>query len=121
MIEDNFNNNEFEFNINLENKTEKIKKYDYLKYAQDPLTSQNCRNAVSGAYYPFKNGSSEVMNLYCIRDCTGVNYKNEVRKDPVNCFYDNPEQFENHRKITLNKNLKDKWYKRQVELKSNKN
>ena len=106
---------------NLGEKYIKSNKYDFLKFGQDPLSSQNCRNAVTGAYYPFKNGSIDSMRLYCIRDCTGVNYKNELRKDPINCYYDNPEQYESHRKIPLNKNLKDQWYKKQIKLKSNEN
>jgi hypothetical protein len=66
------------------------------------------RHAESGQIYKYLVGSTDEALLFKVADATGRN----KRKERLALYYDSPEQFEKHHFITLNQNIKDKWYEK---------
>ena len=64
------------------------------------------RNAVTGQYTPYLVGSVNEDLFFTVSDCVGRN----GRKDPLQLYYDTPEQYENHQFIILRQEIKQKWY-----------
>jgi len=64
------------------------------------------RNAVTGERYEYKVGSKEQDLFYSVALCTGEN----GMKESLSLFYDSPEQYENHRFISLNVTEKSEWH-----------
>lgn len=66
------------------------------------------KNAVSGSRTGALVGSKEEGMYFKVMDCSGHN----GRQEPLNFYYDTPEQYENHFFIHLKQCEKDDWYKR---------
>ena len=83
-------------------------------------TSNNkqVRNGVYGSVYPFSNGSAKTRTLFSVMDATGrcdssgIRLKSgKVNKTSNLIYYDNPEQYMQHRKVRVQKEVIDKWRK----------
>jgi hypothetical protein len=78
-------------------------------YGSGPNGSR-IRNAVTGQYYPYLVGSVNEDLLFKVVDASGRN----CRQEPLILFYDSPEQYENHKFVTLNQQLKEQWYQKSL-------
>jgi hypothetical protein len=63
------------------------------------------RDAVTGAFMPYRVGSKDEDLFFSILVATGENGKRE----PMLLFYDNPEQYERHFYTELPKQAKNAW------------
>ena len=99
----------------------KIKKQQYYP-SNTPSTF--IVNAVTGMPYPFLVGSHESRRLFKVYDTLGHNDRegrplNKGTKTPINphpnhLFYDDPDQFMRHQKMTLNPELIQQWHERKA-------
>ena len=69
------------------------------------------RNAVTGQLYPYIVGHRNEDLLFKVSDSSGRN----GRKETITLFYDSPDQYENHRFVTLDPSLKQKWLERSLQ------
>lgn len=86
----------------------------------------NIVNAMTGVKYPYKVGTFESLRLYSVIDATtmcdnkGVRIKStdmETETGRTNyLYYDSPQQYMQHRKVTLDPEVVLKWRKRVMEL-----
>ena len=77
-----------------------------FKNAQNTLHRDFCKNAVTGANYPYLGSTNEAYdNLFVYRNVTGV----LDLANPFNLYYDSPEQCENHLGIKINDHIKNSW------------
>jgi hypothetical protein len=79
------------------------------------------RNAITGMWYSHDHpkckylvGSAQEELFFKASLCTGEDelYYRDNRKNSLLLFYDSPEQFERHQKITLSQPLKEKWHEK---------
>ena len=71
------------------------------------------KNAFTGHIYPYRVGSLDSLQLYKVMDSTGIIDNNGVKLNKMKrpnsttnaLYYDNPEEYMNHRRIKLNKKL----------------
>jgi hypothetical protein len=66
------------------------------------------RNAVSGARTRSLVGSKDENMFFQVADCTGF----DGRREPLNLYYDSPEQYENHFFVNLEQHVKEAWHRR---------
>jgi hypothetical protein len=89
-------------NILLNNKKKAIEFYSTSLFPGSKI-----RGAIGGSYYPgFKVGSREEDLFFKIACSTGDCKDNNI------CFFDTPEQFENHMHISIDQSVKEKWYEK---------
>lgn len=84
-------------------------------------------NAVTGIEYPYRTGSLEARQLFKVVDTIGTcdNKGFKLKKNaleypnpsPNHCYYDNPQQYVTHRRMTVQPELIERWNKTQEELK----
>lgn len=65
-------------------------------------------NAKTNQPYDVRYGSKHEDGLFSVILATG-----ETGQTPITLFYDNPEQYERHFRISLSKEAKHRWYKKQ--------
>jgi hypothetical protein len=76
-------------------------------YSTSIFPGSKIRGAIGGAYYPgFKVGSRDEDLFFKIACSTGDCRDNNI------CFFDTPEQFENHMHTTVAQPIKEKWYEK---------
>lgn len=80
----------------------KYYKYKYIEMYASGDTGQRIRNAITGITHDDKVGSKQ-EDLYFKAKSVG-NLK------IGSLFYESPEQFEKHQFMTLNNEIKEKWY-----------
>ena len=68
-------------------------------------------NAITGVKYPWNVGSFEENHLWKVVNCT--------RFIPMTYFYDSPEQYEAHKRVTIDPESKAAWYTLQQNLEWN--
>ena len=68
------------------------------------------RNAVSGSKTPYLVGSRHEDLFFKVTESSGVN----GRKEPLQLYYDSPEQYENHFFVLLDSSVKSNWHKRNL-------
>ena len=73
-------------------------------------TGSRIRNAVSGSRTRVLVGSKEEGKFFQVSECSGYN----ERREPLNLYYDSPEQYENHFFVHLEQEVKQNWHKRYV-------
>jgi hypothetical protein len=82
-------------------------------------------NAVTGVAYPWRTGTLEAKRLFKIVDTLGT-YDSSGKKmksnalpnsSPNHCYYDSPQQFMNHRKLTVQPAFIQQWEATQELLK----
>lgn len=77
------------------------------------------KNAMTGVEYPWRVGSLEALRLFKVVDTFG-NYdsngyklkpsaKSYPNPSPNQCYYDSPQQFMTHRKMTVQPELIARW------------
>ena len=76
-----------------------------FNYFMQDRQGRNIINALTGFIYPFKVGSKEEKQFWRVM----IPYYKEGSWEGVKLFYDSPEQFENHKGITLDNYIKQKW------------
>jgi len=76
-------------------------------YSTSIFPGSKIRGAIGGSYYPgFKVGSRDEDLFFKIACSTGDCKDNNI------CFFDTPEQFENHMHISIDQSVKEKWYEK---------
>jgi len=80
-------------------------------------------NAITGVEYPWKVGSKDSERLFKVVDATGThdstgrklkkNSKTYPNPNPNHCYYESPQQYMMHRKMTVNPNLIEQWEAKQ--------
>jgi hypothetical protein len=108
-------------------KTEE-KKYVSKKSSFHPSNVQGklIKNAITGVEYPWRVGSNDARRLFRVVDTTGTcdntgrrlktkaaEYPNS---NPNHCYYDSPQQFMSHRKMTVSSELVERWQRTQQEF-----
>jgi hypothetical protein len=89
-------------NITLNNKKKAIE-----VYSTSIFPGSKIRGAIGGSYYPgFKVGSRDEDLFFKIACSTGECKDNNI------CFFDTPEQFENHMHVAVDQSVKEKWYEK---------
>ncbi len=85
-----------------------------LKYYSSGEVGSPIKMAISGSIWNprFLVGSRAEDLFFKVTIATG-----ETGKDPVNLFYENPEQYENHQYIVLDTETKNQWFKKYYEAK----
>ena len=82
-------------------------------------------NAVTGVEYPWRTGSLEAGRLFKVVDTLGT-YDSSGRKmkstslpnsSPNQCYYDSPQQFMSHRRMTVQSALIQQWEAKQERFK----
>jgi len=108
-------------------KTEE-KKYVSKKSAYHPSNVQGklIKNAITGVEYTWKVGSNDARRLFRVVDTTGICDSNGLRMkmsateypnpNPNHCYYDSPQQYMSHRKMTVSNELVERWQKAQQEF-----
>jgi hypothetical protein len=77
------------------------------------------KNAMTGVNYPWRVGSLDASRLFKVVDTIG-NYDSSGFKikpnsnsypnpNPNQCYYDSPQQFMTHRKMTVQPELIERW------------
>lgn len=66
------------------------------------------RNAVTGMKRGVKVGDKEEDKFFKVVDVS------QTRRIPLMLYYDSPEQFENHRRLSVSVQSKQSWMKRQL-------
>jgi len=116
MPSKNTNNNTLsEMNYNNEN-DERVVRTRRRRYYPSRLGGI-CVNAMTGQRYPIAQGSFEEMRLYKVVDATAYCDKNgfyrenkdAVNRDPNILYYDNPEEYMRHMKVTLKQSRINLW------------
>ena len=88
---------------------------EYYETSMHPET--RIRNAVTGNRYrddhpklKYLVGSRQEDLFFKVTISNGENGNN-----PIHLYYDNPEQFEKHMFVTVNSDIKEKWYSKNIE------
>jgi len=89
---------------------------------------QFIKNAVTGVEYPWRTGSIDAQRLFKIVDtlgkCDSTGYKlkpnssNYPNPSPNQCYYESPQQFMTHRRMTVQPLLIQQWEARQEMFKA---
>ena len=87
-----------------------------FNYFMQDRQGRNIINALTGFIYPFKVGSKEEKQFWRVM----IPYYKDGSWEGVKLFYDSPEQFENHKGITLDNYVKQKW-RNDINTTNNKN
>ena len=88
--------------ITLNNKKKSIE-----LYSTSIFPGSKIRGAIGGSYYSgFKVGSRDEDLFFKIACSTGDCKDNNI------CFFDTPEQFENHMHTSIDQSVKEKWYEK---------
>jgi hypothetical protein len=74
-------------------------------YETSATPNMYIRDAISGYRLPYKTSTSDEDLFFSVRFATGEN----KRRDAMNLFYDNPEQYERHFFTTVSQATKDAW------------
>jgi len=89
-------------NVMLNNKKKSIE-----FYSTSIFPGSKIRGAIGGSYYPgFKVGSRDEDLFFKIACSTGDCKNSNI------CFFDTPEQFENHMHISIEQSVKERWYEK---------
>jgi hypothetical protein len=96
--------------VTVQNKEKFVERVKIEQYGSGQIGSK-IRNAVTGQRYPFLVGSVEEDLFFRVVDSNG----RQGRQHPLFLFYDSPEQFENHRFTKLDKYIKERWYKQNLD------
>jgi hypothetical protein len=87
-------------------------------YETSRMNDSRIRNAITGTWYrddhpkcKYLVGSVQEDVFFKAHISTGENeiYSRDNKKNTVLLFYDSPEQFEKHQKMTLSQSVKEKW------------
>jgi len=79
---------------------------------------QTIVNAVTGnSYYNFKIGSSDEKLFWTVM----IPVTNEKMTTTAKLFYDSPEEYENHKNVVIDWNIKREWHERQQKYTVNDN
>ena len=97
------------------------RKYVKKRPAYFPTNGQGklIQNAITGVEYAWRVGSNDARRLFRVVDTTGV-YDNQGRRlkpnatdfpnpNPNHCYYDSPQQFMSHRRMTVQPQLIEHW------------
>ena len=87
-----------------------------FNYFMQDKQGRNIINALTGFIYPFKVGSKEEKQFWRVM----IPYYKDGSWEGVKLFYDSPEQFENHKGITVDNYVKQKW-RNNINIANNKN
>ena len=87
-----------------------------FNYFMQDRQGRNIINALTGFIYPFKVGSKEEKQFWRVM----IPYYKDGSWEGVKLFYDSPEQFENHKGITVDNYVKQKW-RNNINIANNKN
>ena len=100
-------NDNFNFNPNdyIPKKEEKTKKKKY--YKSSTHVGAHIVNAETGQVYKHLVGSKDECRYYTVMINEG--------KEGVKLFYNTPEQYESHRNVELDDNLKVEWHNKEHE------
>jgi hypothetical protein len=86
-------------------------------YNTSMVADTRIRNAVTGSRYrddhpklKYLVGTRQEDLFFKVTIANGENGNN-----PINMFYDNPEQFEKHQRLIVSQPLKEKWMKKNTE------
>ena len=90
------------------NKDKKGEEYVFRGPFSSNVTGLPIVNAITGVKYPWTVGSFEESYLWKVANCT--------RFVPMTYFYDSPEQYEAHRRVTIDPESKAAWYTLQQNL-----
>ena len=100
-------------------RSKKLRGHHIIEYYETPRTNDSrIRNAITGSLYrddhpkcKYLVGSAQEDILFKAYISTGEPeiYSRDNKKTSVILFYDSPEQFEKHQKMTLSPSLKEKW------------
>jgi hypothetical protein len=88
-------------------------------YFPSNLPDHFIKNAMTGVIYPWRVGSLDASRLFKVVDTIG-NYDSSGFKikpsstsypnsSPNHCYYDSPQQFMTHRKMTLQPEVVERW------------
>jgi predicted 2-oxoglutarate/Fe(II)-dependent dioxygenase YbiX len=93
-------------------------KFNLEYYETSTTVDARIRNAVTGCRY--KDDHPKLKYLVGSRQedlffKTAISNRDNVKNSPVFLFYDNPEQFEKHQRVTLSRPIKEKWTKKNLE------
>ena len=88
------------------------------RYFPSNVQDSYVRNAQYGTVYPYKVGTFESLRLYRVADCTGsvdkhgyrIRRREEPNRDTNFLYYDSPEQYARHRKVTINQERITAWH-----------
>jgi hypothetical protein len=85
-----------------------IKKNVVIKAYASGNTGTFIVNAVSGYTSKCKVGSSDEKLFYSVAICTGEGRNSQ----PINLYYDSPEQYEEHYMTTVHPDVKYRWHQK---------
>ena len=84
------------------------------------------QNAITGVEYPWRVGSKDARRLFRVVDTTGTfdnqgsrlkpSATNFPNPTPNHCYYDSPQQFMTHRRMTVQPQLIERWQAVQQEF-----
>lgn len=93
--------------VNTKNGT---KKESYEVYTTSCDTGAIIRNAVTGVRFnKFRVGSSAESQFFKTRLATG-----ETGRDGETLYFDSPEEFEKHMRLTVSPEIKEKWLEKRM-------
>jgi hypothetical protein len=84
----------------------------YIEYYSSGDNGSRIRNAVTGFRMNEKVGSVGEDLFFKVKLING-----HYKKGSGNLFYDSPEQYEKHQFCVLDANIKEMWYKKQIQAK----
>jgi hypothetical protein len=89
------------------------------KYYPSNIPDQFIKNAVTGVEYTWRVGSLDASRLFKSVDTFGnfdkngykikVSSKDYPNPSPNHCYYDSPQQFMTHRKMTVQPEMIERW------------
>ena len=90
-----------------------------LSFASD-VVGMRIRNAATGSEYDERVGSVDEKRFFKVSGKSRVKYDKDGNMiaegyDMSLFYYDNPEQYEKHRNVTLSQTLKDEWHGRRTD------
>jgi hypothetical protein len=111
--------------------TQRDRKYTKKSQTYFPSNGQEklILNAITGVEYPWQVGSKDARRLFHVVDTTGT-FDSQGRRmkptatgfpnpNPNHCYYDSPQQFMTHRKMTVNPQLIERWQAAQQDFTPN--
>lgn len=121
----NMDNDEFDNFSQTSEKTTKKSKEKKRQYYTSNGQNQIIKNAITGAEYPWRTGAFEAECLFKVVDSLGIcdetGRKLKPHKlpnpSPNHCYYDSPQQFMTHSRMTLEPALIQQWEAKQALLK----
>ena len=101
---------------NADSDTPQPKKGRSIYYTSN-MPDSYIKNAFTGHIYPYRVGSLDSLQLYKVMDSTGIIDNNGVKLNKMKrpnsttnaLYYDNPEEYMNHRRIKLNNDKINSW------------